>query len=192
MSSEKEQAREQKAKDKASFEQSHRALEENKVAQAEARLKYLLSQSDMFAHFGVGKNAGGGSSTSPMSPQSSSSSSASRRAKHAAGDEEEELMEGTSSGTVLTVQPSILQGQLKHYQLEGLNWLIRLQENGINGILADEMGLGKTFQSISILAYTKEFRNISGPHLIVVPKTTLSNWMNEFARWCPSFRVLKV
>jgi SNF2 family DNA or RNA helicase len=28
------------------------------------------------------------------------------------------------------------------YQLEGLNWMIRLTENGINGILADEMGLG--------------------------------------------------
>ena len=31
----------------------------------------------------------------------------------------------------------------RSYQLEGLNWMIRLQENGINGILADEMGLGK-------------------------------------------------
>jgi SNF2 family DNA or RNA helicase len=30
----------------------------------------------------------------------------------------------------------------RNYQLEGLNWMIRLQENGINGILADEMGLG--------------------------------------------------
>ena len=28
------------------------------------------------------------------------------------------------------------------YQLEGLNWMVRLQDNGINGILADEMGLG--------------------------------------------------
>ena len=31
---------------------------------------------------------------------------------------------------------------VRSYQLEGLNWMIRLQENGINGILADEMGLG--------------------------------------------------
>jgi hypothetical protein len=30
----------------------------------------------------------------------------------------------------------------RSYQLEGLNWMIKLQENGINGILADEMGLG--------------------------------------------------
>src|SRR3546814_1966841 len=37
--------------------------------------------------------------------------------------------------------------------LEGVNWLISLYENGINGILADEMGLGKTVQSISFLAH---------------------------------------
>ena len=41
----------------------------------------------------------------------------------------------------LTKQPSCIKfGTLKPYQLEGLNWMIRLQENGVNGILADEMG----------------------------------------------------
>lgn len=100
----------------------------------------------------------------------------------------------------------------REYQLEGLNWMIRLYENGINGILADEMGLGmlslhvfyndnqvlwnfmflgKTLQSISILSYLYEYKKITGPHLVMVPKSTLSNWCNEFARWCPSFRVLK-
>lgn len=44
---------------------------------------------------------------------------------------------------------------MRPYQLEGLNWMIKLQENGINGILADEMGLGKTLQSISILGFMK-------------------------------------
>lgn len=69
--------------------------------------------------------------------------------------------------------------------------MIRLQENGINGILADEMGLGKTLQSISVLAYLNEYKNINGPHLVMVPKSTLSNWCNEFQRWCPSIRVLR-
>lgn len=32
-----------------------------------------------------------------------------------------------------------IQGNMRDYQLAGLNWLIRLYENGINGILADEM-----------------------------------------------------
>jgi SWI/SNF-related matrix-associated actin-dependent regulator of chromatin subfamily A member 5 len=53
------------------------------------------------------------------------------------------------------------------------------------------MGLGKTLQSISILVYMMEFRNANGPHLIVVPKTTLSNWMNELARWAPSINAVK-
>ena len=69
--------------------------------------------------------------------------------------------------------------------------MIRLVENGINGILADEMGLGKTLQSISILAYQHQHRKVKGPHLIMVPKSTLSNWMNEFKRFCPSIKVIK-
>lgn len=51
--------------------------------------------------------------------------------------------------------------------------------------------MGKTLQSISILAYHYEFLNIQGPHLVCVPKSTLSNWMNELKRWCPSLRVIK-
>lgn len=42
-----------------------------------------------------------------------------------------------------------------------------------------------------MLGYLSEYKNITGPHLIVVPKTTLSNWMNEFQRWCPSLRPLR-
>ncbi len=46
-------------------------------------------------------------------------------------------------------------------------------------------------QSISILAYHFEYQNVQGPHLVCVPKSTLSNWMNELARWCPSLRAIK-
>jgi ATP-dependent DNA helicase len=45
--------------------------------------------------------------------------------------------------------------ELRDYQLAGLNWLISLYENGLNGILADEMGLGKTLQTISFLAHLR-------------------------------------
>ena len=37
-------------------------------------------------------------------------------------------------------EPSLFKGRLKEYQIKGLNWLINLYEQGINGILADEMG----------------------------------------------------
>lgn len=33
--------------------------------------------------------------------------------------------------------------KLRDYQLAGVQWMISLYENGLNGILADEMGLGK-------------------------------------------------
>ena len=69
--------------------------------------------------------------------------------------------------------------------------MIRLRNNGLNGILADEMGLGKTLQSISMLGYLHEFKRINGPHLVLVPKTTLSNWMNEFRRWLPALTAFK-
>lgn len=38
-------------------------------------------------------------------------------------------------------QPSLVSGGvMRRYQLEGLEWLTSLYENGLNGILADEMG----------------------------------------------------
>jgi SWI/SNF-related matrix-associated actin-dependent regulator of chromatin subfamily A member 5 len=86
---------------------------------------------------------------------------------------------------------SFIAGKMREYQVEGLNWLIRLYHRGLNGILADEMGLGKTLQSISLLAFLHKFKSISGPHMVVVPKTTLGNWCNEFNRWYPALRVLK-
>lgn len=44
-------------------------------------------------------------------------------------------------------QPALLEGgTLKKYQLRGLQWLVSLYNNQLNGILADEMGLGKTIQ----------------------------------------------
>ncbi len=33
-----------------------------------------------------------------------------------------------------------IEGEMRDYQIRGLNWMISLYENGINGILADEMG----------------------------------------------------
>ena len=49
-------------------------------------------------------------------------------------------------------------------------------------------GLGKTLQTISLIAYLHEYRGIKGPHMVIVPKSTLHNWMNEFKRFCPVIR----
>ncbi|KFV11511.1 SWI/SNF-related matrix-associated actin-dependent regulator of chromatin subfamily A containing DEAD/H box 1, partial [Tauraco erythrolophus] len=88
-------------------------------------------------------------------------------------------------------QPSILNQslELKPYQKIGLNWLALLHKHRLNGILADEMGLGKTIQAIAFLAYLYQEGN-RGPHLIVVPASTLDNWIREVHLWCPELNVL--
>ncbi|NXY81742.1 SMRCD regulator, partial [Alcedo cyanopectus] len=88
-------------------------------------------------------------------------------------------------------QPSILNQslELKPYQKIGLNWLALLHKHGLNGILADEMGLGKTIQAIAFLSYLYQEGN-RGPHLIVVPASTLDNWIREVHLWCPELNVL--
>ena len=53
-------------------------------------------------------------------------------------------------------------------------------------ILADEMGLGKTIQTIALITYLMDIKKNNGPFLIIVPLSTLSNWMNEFDKWAPS------
>ncbi|XP_065592563.1 SWI/SNF-related matrix-associated actin-dependent regulator of chromatin subfamily A containing DEAD/H box 1 isoform X2 [Cyrtonyx montezumae] len=88
-------------------------------------------------------------------------------------------------------QPSILNQslELKPYQKIGLNWLALLHKHGLNGILADEMGLGKTIQAIAFLAHIYQ-EGSRGPHLIVVPASTLDNWIREVNLWCPELNVL--
>jgi len=84
-------------------------------------------------------------------------------------------------------QASIMvNGKLKEYQVKGLEWMVSLYNNNLNGILADEMGLGKTIQTISLLTYIIEKKKNMGPFLVIVPLSTLSNWVLEFAKWAPS------
>lgn len=149
------------------------------------RLKYLLAQTEIFSHF------------TKEQPEAPSKKKSGRKGRMAEADEDKALLNAAADeqeslvNTRLTVQPSTITGEMREYQLQGLNFLIRLYENGVNGILADEMGLGKTLQTISLLAYLSEFRGIKGPHVVCVPKSTLGNWCNEIRRWCPHLRPLK-
>lgn len=88
-------------------------------------------------------------------------------------------------------QPKIMSGgTMRDYQLEGLTWMYEICAQGMSGILADEMGLGKTIQTISLIALLREKEKYLGPHLIVAPLSTLSNWVEEFQKWTPSVPVL--
>ncbi|XP_069922560.1 probable global transcription activator SNF2L1 isoform X5 [Oryctolagus cuniculus] len=168
------------------------------------RFEFLLKQTELFAHF-IQPSA----QKSPTSPlnmklgrprmkkdekQSLISAGDNRHRRTEQEEDEELLSESRKTSHVCVrfeVSPSYVKGgPLRDYQIRGLNWLISLYENGVNGILADEMGLGKTLQTIALLGYLKHYRNIPGPHMVLVPKSTLHNWMNEFKRWVPSLRVI--
>ncbi|XP_034021354.1 LOW QUALITY PROTEIN: lymphoid-specific helicase [Thalassophryne amazonica] len=87
-------------------------------------------------------------------------------------------------------QPQLFTGGImRWYQIEGIEWLRMLWENGINGILADEMGLGKTIQCIAHIAMMIE-KKVMGPFLVVAPLSTLPNWISEFKRFTPDVSVL--
>ncbi|KAK7331335.1 hypothetical protein VNO77_25557 [Canavalia gladiata] len=181
----KEMQKMKKQKIQEILDAQNAAIDADMNNRGKGRLKYLLQQTELFAHFAKGD-------------QSSSQKKSKGRGRHASKvteeEEDEEYLKEEEDGvanTRLVTQPSCIQGKLRDYQLAGLNWLIRLYENGINGILADEMGLGKTLQTISLLGYLHEFRGIKGPHMVVAPKSTLGNWMNEIRRFCPILRAVK-
>lgn len=88
-------------------------------------------------------------------------------------------------------QPNLLiGGTLKEYQLKGLQWMVSLYNNRLNGILADEMGLGKTIQTISLITFLIEVKRQRGPYLVIVPLSTMTNWSGEFAKWAPTVKMV--
>lgn len=65
------------------------------------------------------------------------------------------------------------------FQIKGLEWLVSLYNNNLNGILADEMGLGKTIQTIALITYLMEHKRLNGPYLIIVPLS----WAHTLLLW---------
>ncbi|OAA38107.1 SNF2-family ATP dependent chromatin remodeling factor snf21 [Metarhizium rileyi] len=155
----------------------------------DTRITHLLKQTDGFLH-----------------QLASSVKAQQRHAAEAYGDDAEPFVEEESeeddedSGKKIdyyavahrireevTEQATMLVGgSLKEYQIKGLQWMISLYNNNLNGILADEMGLGKTIQTISLITYLIERKLQSGPYLVIVPLSTLTNWNLEFEKWAPS------
>lgn len=81
--------------------------------------------------------------------------------------------------------------ELKPHQVEGVSWLIRRYDLGVNVILGDEMGLGKTLQAICLLSYLKLHLMSQGPFLVLCPLSVTDGWMSEFDKFCPSLNVLR-
>lgn len=78
--------------------------------------------------------------------------------------------------------PKKFNAKLRKYQREGYRWLMFMEEHGLNGCLADDMGLGKTVQTLALLQKLKTEKRL-GTSLIVVPVSTIPNWINEIERF---------
>ena len=162
------------------------------------RFKYLLGLTDLFQHF-ISTKAKKDENFEEVlrrieiEDHKQKQKAKNHRERKSEKQEDAELLDNdthVSSITEFTESPGFIHGDLRPYQIQGLNWLISLHENNLSGILADEMGLGKTLQTIAFLGYLRYVQNINGPHIIVVPKSTLDNWAREFSRWTPEVNVL--
>ena len=131
-----------------------KALTSKGAEASKDRIAYLKRQADVFSHFvkDLPQTSGGGASSSSSS--GGGGGGGGRRGKGRLSEKAEDEMMLQAAGaddaaakskadgfTRLSKQPKcIAHGTMRDYQLEGLNWLIKLHEHGINGILADEMG----------------------------------------------------
>lgn len=135
-------AQEEKKRKEAIIAEQQEDIQKEKASQAKKRLEFLLKQSSIFSHFGQVKQdqAKFGIKTGAKKSDDAIVGSSSRRDQGNANQEEELEEADEHQATFLTSQPTTLGfGKMREYQLEGLNWMIRLQENGVNGILADEV-----------------------------------------------------
>ena len=107
--------------------------------------------------------------------------------------------------------PGLIWERLHEFQRESVRYLHDLHRQGVGGIIGDEMGLGKTVQVISFLAglhygqsRSLDYDNghvgamptsrhvsspLNGAILVVCPATVLHQWVAEFHKWWPPFRV---
>ena len=137
-------AQQEKREKETIIAEQQEGIQKEKAAQAKKRLDFLLKQSSIFSNFGQVKQdeALFGTKTNVNNKPNDGEGEGSMSRRDAGNaDQEEELKEADEhQATFLTSQPTTIGfGKMRDYQLEGLNWMIGLQENGVNGILADEV-----------------------------------------------------
>ncbi|TFK56316.1 transcription activator snf2l1 [Heliocybe sulcata] len=192
--------RQKRRAEEGQLKQKRQQMDKAKITDAVKRYSYLLGQTDLFRHFVDMRKARDpqyaallDAQPKPKGRGRKKAADNSARHRKSEKEEDEEMLKGGALAAededdqpfVFEDSPSFINGTMRPYQLQGLNWMVSLHHNGLNGILADEMGLGKTLQTISFLAYLKHHKGTHGPHLIVVPKSTLQNWAREFEQWTP-------
>ncbi|KAL3441020.1 SNF2 family N-terminal domain-containing protein [Aspergillus insuetus] len=132
-------------------------------------------------------------------------SAARKRARKLHADEDSEMVEAEASDEEEWFMPHPTEADLPldngyrvpgdihpllfDYQKTGVQWMWELHQQQVGGIIGDEMGLGKTIQAIAFLAGLHYSKQLTKPIVIVCPATVMKQWVNEFHRWWPPFRV---
>ncbi|KAG8385101.1 hypothetical protein BUALT_Bualt03G0006400 [Buddleja alternifolia] len=93
--------------------------------------------------------------------------------------------------TLMEQPKELVGGSLFPHQMEALNWLRKSWHKSRNVILADEMGLGKTVSACAFISSLYFEFKATLPCLVLVPLSTMPNWMSEFALWAPSLNVVE-
>ena len=114
-----------------------------------AKAAVYMSRTTVGAELAVGAAPAGGGGRAAASAAAGGSRTSKKGGKGRMSEKEEddvllhslqdEADQSSASFPPLTEQPSSITGKMRGYQLEGLNWMIRLYDSGVSGILADEM-----------------------------------------------------
>jgi len=172
---------------KEAFENDKRELNRSKIKDTAKRFQFLLGHSELFSHFiDLKKSKDEGfkelvEETEKLN-KSKQNSDGSRRHRKTEKEEDKELLEDVEDEsedvpTVFNESPNYIKnGTMRDYQLQGLNWMISLFENGINGILADEMNKKGSRQDIA-------------NHLIFGIFKALSKYTGSSSRCCSQINI---
>ena len=135
------------------------------------RLNALLLQTEQFSTFAKRDTTNASAAKQAASTRSHQTDKEKEEDSELVADELDEEEHTQPHFTRLTTQPSSVVGEMRDYQLEALNWLIRLHEQNINGILADEMGLGNPNTHNTPQAALNHTTHRTLPRLFVVSHT---------------------
>ncbi|KAF5376438.1 hypothetical protein D9615_008658 [Tricholomella constricta] len=173
---------------KARMDQDKANLEAAAQAKTAAKGKGVASKSKRSpaTQRGKGRKRGRVESSGECSDNESVSSKRMKR-----NDGQAERHGGEEEESPVFQQPALVTGaKLKKYQLEGLQWMVSLDQNGISGILGPmKWDLERrTLQTIAFSAYLREHHN-STPFLVVCPLSVLHNWLDEYQKFAPAIPV---
>ena len=109
-----------------------------------------------------------------------------RSSKLPVSDKSQSNLKTRRKHELIKTQPDYIKhGELRDFQITGLNFLAFNWARGRSVILADEMGLGKTVQTVAFMNYLRHARGQQGPFLVVVPLSTMPAWQETMQDWTP-------